>query len=156
MKTVTTLRTKTLGWLASPTEHQALELWVLAQTVWGEARNQSALGQAAVVWVVRNRQQWHPTWRGKSLTAICQARKQFSCWNANDPNLPLMQALNYTMPLFAECLTIVIGVMRDTIPCPVGQATHYHTTALHPKPLWAQDQPIKVTIGDHVFYEDIA
>lgn len=133
----------------------AEDLWVVAQTVWGEARGESQAGQVAVAWVIRNRQRYHPTWEGQTLAAICQADWQFSCWNAEDPNRVQMQALTFASPGFAAILALVVGVLSDTLTSPVGHATHYYAQYIAP-PDWAVGETPCALIGVHRFFEDIA
>jgi N-acetylmuramoyl-L-alanine amidase len=133
----------------------AEDLWVMAQTVWGEARGESQAGQIAVAWVIRNRQLYHPTWRGKTLAEVCLAPYQFSCWNANDPNCAQMQALTLTSPGFAAILSLVVGVLSDYLTSPVGESTHYYANYI-PPPDWAVGHTPDAMIDTHLFFEDIA
>jgi N-acetylmuramoyl-L-alanine amidase len=133
----------------------AEDLWVVAQTVWGESRSESQAGQVAVAWVIRNRQRYHPTWAGQTLAEICRADWQFSCWNAQDPNRAQMEALTLTSPGFAEILTLVAGVLSGQLTSPVGHATHYYAEYIAP-PDWAAGETPNAIIGVHRFFENIA
>jgi N-acetylmuramoyl-L-alanine amidase len=133
----------------------AKDLWVVAQTVWGESRSESQAGQIAVVWVIRNRQLYHPTWEGQTLTEICQAPYQFSCWNAQDPNRAQMEALMLTSLGFADILHLVVGVLGGNLASPVGKATHYYAKYIAP-PTWALGETPCAIIGVHRFFENIA
>ena len=68
-----------------------------ARSIWGEARGESAEGQAAVAWVMRNRvmaarafiakqKRAHPLYGDGTLAGACRAPRQFSAWNVEDAN----------------------------------------------------------------------
>ena len=61
--------------------------YILARTLWGEARGESLAGQIAVAWTIRNRVDDGNTksWWGEGYAGVCQKPYQFSCWK-NDPN----------------------------------------------------------------------
>ena len=59
---------------------------VLAQTMWGEARNLGVQGMEAVGHVIKNRADAHHPRFGSGIKGVVLKSKQFSCWNRNDPN----------------------------------------------------------------------
>lgn len=132
----------------------AQDLWVLAQTIYGEARGESLDGQTAIAWVVRNRAEQHPRWQGTTIAAICHAPRQFSCWNASDVNRPLLLAVTLNEPVFVRCLHTALAVLGEERPSPVGAATHYYAGAR--APAWARGKTPVAVIGAHRFFEDIA
>lgn len=142
--------------LATGAQATALDLWIVASTIWGEARSEPLEGQQAVAWVILNRQQRHPRWQGKTLAAVCQAPWQFSAWNKNDPNYPKLLALTLTTPGFATCLHTTIDVLSGNVPSPVGKSTHYFATALDHQPAWALGKTPFIIIARHAFYQGIA
>ncbi len=125
------------------------DLDVAARTVWGEARNQSAMGKVAVASVIRNRAA-APRWWGRGVAGVCQKRAQFSCWLPDDPNCAKCHAVDHSDPVFVECLRIMRGVLTGKMPDPTNGADHYHTRTI--SPAWAEGKTPCATIGAHVFY----
>lgn len=65
----------------------AQDVSVLAQTMWGEARNHGAEGMLAVGSVIKNRADSDRGLTfGNGIRGVALKRKQFSCWNESDPN----------------------------------------------------------------------
>lgn len=132
------------------------DFWTVALTCYGEARGEGVSGIAAVAWVIRNRHEHHTRWRGLSLTAICLAPWQFSCWNNNDPNLSKLRKVSLDDEDFVDCLRVVLDVLGGVTDSPVGLATHYFNPHVVDTPRWAEGQTPVAHIGQHAFYEDIA
>ena len=137
-----------------------------ARTVWGEARGEPDIGRLAVAWVIRNRAWVTPGWYGRGVegcvddspAAVCLKRRQFSCWNADDPNRALVEAVTADDPVFLGCLTIARGVLTDAAGFdvdPTGGATHYYAAWMDPPPAWARDRDY-LTIGGHRFLHRVA
>lgn len=134
---------------------------VLALTVWGEARGESAEGQVAVAWVIKNR----AARRRQTVQKVCLAPWQFSCWWENSKNATLLATRAETMlagrimpepkwlELLQRCHQVLIGSLDD----PTGGADHYLTTTLYDSddaPTWAGAMPVVRTIGRHTFLRD--
>lgn len=134
---------------------------VLARTLWGEARGESLAGQQAVAWSIRNRVEIRlapgkPNWWGEGYKGVCQAKYQFSCWNANDPNYPYLSGAKPIPKSQLEALKAVArDVMTDKVPDPTGRATHYYATTMPKAPAWAKAGTPTVTIGHHKFFRDV-
>jgi spore germination cell wall hydrolase CwlJ-like protein len=139
---------------AIPLSVSEVDAW--ARTVWGEARNQGVDGMAAVAWVILNRAQAHHQ-GAQTITQVCHAPLQFSCWNLDDPNRKLLDAVDFNDPQFLDAFAICLSILEGHVPDPTGGARWYHTVAT---PAWAKDWPPAwvipgdpgVVIGDHVFY----
>lgn len=119
---------------------------ILAKTIYGEARGEIEEGKIAVACVVLNRARK----RGQSVTRICLAPQQFSCWNRDDPNYrkilfmageQLQPYLDLLWDYFAEEVDITNG------------ATHYRSTKI--KPYWARGKKPCCQIGNHIFYNNV-
>lgn len=134
----------------------AADLWTVAQTAWGEARSEGVGGMAAVVEVIRNRQQLARRWQGWSLQDVCHAPAQFSVWNLTDPNRRLLEALTLTDRVFCEALHVAIEVLRGARPATVGAATHYYADTMARPPAWARGHTPVAHLGHHLFFEGIA
>lgn len=130
---------------------------VLARTIWGEARGEGETGMHAVANVIMNRltkaQEGSIAWWGNTVKGICQAPKQFSCWNQNDPNCAKIRAVTADNDAFAAALALaglaVNGVLHDI----THGATSYYADNI-PAPYWARDRTPAAHIGHHLFFVD--
>lgn len=133
------------------------------RTVYGEARGEGFAGMVAVAWVIRNRLDLSAStpgrhWWGETVSAICRAKAQFSCWwdhNADDvATVPLSDAV--ARQCQRAVLDVFAGMMADPTVSPVlsglGGATHYFAHKLVRPPSWAAGRPRLSRIGGHDFY----
>ena len=122
---------------------------VVARTVYGEARGESQEGRIAVAKVIVNR------WRhsGGSLESVCKKPKQFSCWNVDDPNYPIIKDVTYADQVFLQCLSAVAVALDLKAADPTKGSRHYHAPRV--SPYWAVGHTPVVEIGGHVFYNDV-
>lgn len=127
----------------------AIELDLLARTVYGEARGESFVGKLAVACVIVNRAM-HPRWWGNDLMDVCLKPKQFSCWNDGDPNRAKCHAATTDDPVFIDCLVASRAAMGQLLPDPTKGSDHYHTRDVWPA--WASGHECIATIGTHLFY----
>src|SRR4051812_13079321 len=120
----------------------------LTAAVYYEARSESEDGQRAVAQVVLNRVR-HPAfpksvcgvvYQGSNRATGCQF--SFTC----DGSL----ARGREPGPWDRARRIAAQALAGSVYEPVGLATHYHTTAIHP--WWADALTKAVTIGAHVFY----
>ena len=126
----------------------------LTRTLFGEAGNESEAGQIAVIHAIRNRLLRGPAKRfGGTPADVCTKPWQFSCWNANDPMLARLLALQPSSPKYQALAAVVekAWAMPDTI----GGADHYFASYIA-KPAWAAP-PAYVTArhGVHTFYAGV-
>lgn len=118
--------------------------------LYGEARNQPALGMLAILWVCLHRAQK----ANKGWADIILAPKQFSSFNADDPNRELLlTAADRDRPAWikvdAVCELFEDGITTD----PTNGATHYYNPKVV-SPAWGRGHPGWVetaVIDDHVF-----
>ena len=129
------------------------EVDVLTRTVYGEARGESADGQAAVAWVIRNRASKGPAYMGKTIKEVCLKPQQFSCWNSNDSNRSTLLSLDTNSPQYKSIRDIVVQVLNGTRADNTLGSLHYHASRIKPK--WITGKSPAVTIGNHMFYNDI-
>lgn len=133
---------------------------LLARLVWGEARGESLDGQIAVANVVMNRVKSGKYGGVGGVKGVCLKPWQFSCFNANDPNLKLMLEPygGHDSSTFKQCLMvakmILAGLCRDNT---IG-STHYFNPDVvsggWPKSWNRKTMVKKTTIGRHVFYRE--
>ena len=127
---------------------------VAARTIWAEARNQGELGMRAVACVINNR--WKTRYRRRrSPTEVCLDRWQFSCWNANDPNLAKLRAVTAaSSEQFAVALRLADTMLDGSLVDITHRARHYHAANIR-APSWALGHQPCAAIGDHLFYNDV-
>ena len=135
---------------------QDLTIDVLARTIWGEARGEGEQGMHAVASVILNRvtvarQRGGNYWWGRTVMQVCQKPYQFSCWNNDDPNFPLLLRVNVNDPDFAVAYRLAALAIMGRLHDITRGADHYHTRSV--MPFWARDHAPVCTIGSHVFYK---
>lgn len=126
---------------------------VMAKTIWGEARGESAEGQIGVACVIRNRVN-DPAWWGDNYLDVCLKSGQFSCWKEEKE---VMDALDVFRDVEGrQCLWISIGTIYNFIHDVTAGADHYLAKWMIDKgsaPAWAtKHNPVK-QIGGHLFYK---
>jgi hypothetical protein len=122
---------------------------LLALCVWREADSLTVEAQTGVMWTIFNRAAKPMWWNGNKqfdIPAVILFPKQYSSFNANDPN-------NSRWPKDGNELTIFEEILRLTQlpgPDPTGDATHYYMGDLVPE--WAPKMEHTVDIdGTHFF-----
>jgi spore germination cell wall hydrolase CwlJ-like protein len=153
---------------------------ILAQTIWGEARSHGANGMLAVGNVIKNRAEANMKMFGQGIRGVALKPKQFSCWNAGDPNRDrIKEILEYDRLIslrqspdgtpfdewFAKfknsgnymdykawllAKDIAKKIISDRAPDPTNGAVYYHTTDVNPS--WNAKLDHVATVGNHVFY----
>lgn len=131
------------------------EVEVLARTLWAEARNGRIPGMEAVAWVILNRAR-NPRWWGNTIRSVCLAPRQFSCWNASDPQHRRMVSTPKTDPDMARAWDVaeraVQGMLRGD---PTRGADHYFAPAGMAggkPPRWADPSKLTLEAHGHRFY----
>lgn len=106
--------------LASPQEGGATQ--VLAQTLYGEARDQSSAALQGVASVVLNRARKS----GKTISATCLAPNQFQCWNPGTRDyVATINAPHVNDSAYKKCLAIATAVINGNLSDNTGGATFY-------------------------------
>jgi spore germination cell wall hydrolase CwlJ-like protein len=156
------------------------ELDTLAQTIWGEARQEGTKGMIAVGNVIKNRAEANKKMFGQGIKGVALKPKQFSCWNEGDPNREkLKDILQYDKLVsmrksptgepfnewfqkfkntgeyleyksYLKAKEIAKQVLDGTVPDPTKGAVYYHT--LDVKPIWRTKLDQVAQYGNHVFY----
>jgi len=120
----------------------------LTDAVYYEARSQSEDGQRAVAQVVLNRVR-HPAFPSSVCGVVYQGSQrrtgcQFSFTCDGSRSRPIEPRA------WAFATRIAEEALAGQVYAPVGLATHFHTTAIHP--WWAPSLSRGVTVGSHIFY----
>ncbi len=135
------------------------DLEVLTLTIIGESRGEPIEGQVAVGCVIRNR----VNSRKKNYLEICLANKQFSCWNEDDPNRPVLIELAQILiggdllegPVFSQCTYVAIGILENKIMDNTYGSVNYLTKDLFyspNRPSWAKNINFITAKGKQVFF----
>jgi N-acetylmuramoyl-L-alanine amidase len=156
------------------------ELDTLAQTIWGEARQEGTKGMIAVGNVIKNRAEANKKMFGQGIKGVALKPKQFSCWNEGDPNREkLKDILQYDKLVsmrksptgepfnewfqkfkntgeyleyksYLKAKEIAQQILNGSVPDPTKGAVYYHT--LDVKPIWRTKLDQVAQYGNHVFY----
>lgn len=119
---------------------------IMARTLYGEASNQPFQGKLAVAYVIMNRARE----RHQSPAGVCLAPKQFSCWNAGDPNVTRIERVTVENTVFCQCIVIALIAQEKSMPDPTNGANHYYADYIK-TPSWAKSMEVKAKIGAHIF-----
>jgi len=126
------------------------DLQVAAKTLYGESRGEPDIGQQWCAATIVCRAE-RGGWWGSTLGTVCKKKWQYSCWNANDPNRPVLEALQPDDPEFLRALNNLTHVLRHGVG---DRPTHYHATSITPSWSDAETMRFICTIGRHNFYEE--
>lgn len=122
-------------------------LQCLTAAIYYEAASEPDAGQRAVAQVVLNRVA-HPAWPNTVCGVVYQGSERPSCQFsfACDGSL----ARRPMKAFWDRARRVASDALAGYVYAPVGLATHYHTTAVHP--YWAPSLTFLGTIGAHRFY----
>jgi len=140
---------------------------ILTLTLYGEARGEPIQGIIAVGCVIRNRCKKE----NKTYNEICLAPEQFSCWNSNDPNYPILitianwlgidsfdGAMRISRPIqindeyYKQCEAVAIGIVDGNFIDNTHGSLNYVTYNLwisDKSPIWAKNFYLR--IGNQMF-----
>ena len=123
-------------------------LQCLTAAVYYEARSEPEGGQRAVAQVVLNRVR-HPAFPKSICGVVYQGSQrrtgcQFSFTCDGSMNRGIERGA------WERSRRIAAEALDGYVYAPVGVATHFHTTAIHP--WWADSLARAVTVGSHIFY----
>jgi len=134
------------------------DLDTFSRTLYGEGRGEYTKpdgGLAALIAianVVMNRVK-QKSWFGKTIRDVCLKPWQFSCWNKDDPNYPIILAVTKADPLFEICHQVATAVSDDRWPDLTKGSDHYFSSILQVHPKWAQNRLPNFRLGRHQFYK---
>lgn len=135
------------------------DLMVMTGTLWGECRGEPHEAKIAVAWVIRNRAQKGGRYGG-TIRDVCLKPKQFSSWNAADPNSRKVHKIgiewsydDQDWPAVLDCLLASLLVVSGKAVDPTSESTHYHTHFVNPS--WSKNKTPAAVIGAHRFFNNI-
>lgn len=115
----------------------------LAEVGYFEARSESDEGVLATMFTVLNRVD-HPNFP-QTIHEVVHQPKQFSYVHDGSLDRGIEEPEQ-----FRRTLSLAYTVLTEGIESPIGDSTHYHTTAVNP--YWASSLAYVTTIGNHKFY----
>jgi hypothetical protein len=136
----------------TPASSAEKEIDIVARTLWGEARGEGEEGMRAVACVIVNRRNAR---RGSTLSQICRAPAQFSCWNEGDPNRLKLLHGTPSDAAFEAARRIASEAQAGSLTDITFGARHYHTASIA-LPRWARGHQPCLRLGSHLFYNDVA
>jgi N-acetylmuramoyl-L-alanine amidase len=132
------------------------DIAIMAKTIFGEARGEyySIKGGLpsliAIGNVIMNRYS-KQSWYGKTIQEVCLKPHQFSCWNGNDVNSPLLNSIpNNQYAVYEKCYDVAQKIISNEWPDITKGADHYHATYV--SPTWRNSKILTAHIGSHLFY----
>jgi N-acetylmuramoyl-L-alanine amidase len=134
------------------------DLDTLARTIYGEARGEGEFGMQAVACVIMNRvhaSAKKPQWWGVGIDGVCLKPGQYSCWNADDINRPIIEAVTEAEPVFALATAVAAKAAAGTLDDITNGATHYYDRRMPEEPYWARGIEPCAVIGHHKFYKGV-
>lgn len=126
----------------------------MIRTIYGEAGDQSPIGQAAVGHVIFNR--LASGRYGSTIPQVVYAPGQFEAWSGRNPSLLRdMKALKPNDPDYQRIGSVIDAVTSGAVPDPTGGMTHFVDEAVQSRrrgglPDWASGNGLR--IGAHSFY----
>jgi N-acetylmuramoyl-L-alanine amidase len=127
----------------------------LARTLFGEARNQQRAGMEAVAWVILNRARIGAPRFADTISGVCKAPHQFTCWSKSDPNSRICSAVDESDPSFLLALNVATSVLGGMVDDPTKGSDHYFVSKMKNPPEWRKKMLLQATIGAHSFYKSV-
>ena len=124
------------------------EEYVLAATLYAEARGEGVRGMTAAGAVIRRRASLNRSyWGGSQIKDVCLHPWQFECWNGRDSiRVDETHAFEQALDVARK---IISGNFRDE----TGGADHYNNPDKEGYPEWTRNCNMTVKIGNHQFYK---
>jgi hypothetical protein len=105
----------------------------------------------AVMSVVLNRARSGIGWWGNDIRSVCLAREQFSCWNADSPELSEMRAVTVADEAFSVAMNLAELAVQGILPDNTNGSDSYFAVSI-PAPAWAAADKFTVQIGAQRYY----
>jgi spore germination cell wall hydrolase CwlJ-like protein len=126
------------------------DLYLLALTIWREARGEPPIAQRGVASVIMRRARLGGWW-GSSITAVCVKPWQFSSLtDPKDPQLSKWPALSD--PAWTQAMQVAIAAVDGSLVSPCPTADSYYDISIVP-PKWATPETFVGEAGRLRFYQ---
>jgi spore germination cell wall hydrolase CwlJ-like protein len=141
-----------------PAETDVVDAHWMALTMWGEARSGGEEAMRAVGHVIANRRA--AGHHGDYVTETVSAPRQFSAWNASDPNrramieIDALRAGSRDDAMWQAAKRLAEEILAGRSADPTGGALFYHTAEV--APLWSRGMEPVARIGGHLFFRRAA
>ena len=122
-------------------------LLVVALTIFAESGGEPREGKRAVASVIWNRAGGDR----EKLSQVCQAPRQFSCWNSGRP--PVIPNTAPDLKAYIESYELACN-MLDGYFVPSTDATHFYAPDRVRAPRWIDAMVLVEEIGGHRFYRE--
>lgn len=137
----------------------AHDIEVLAKTIYGEARGEPYLGKLAVAYVILNRAGYVATkprneFGDGTIAGACLHPKQFSCWNADDLNRPLLDQVTLDDHVYQVCMFAALDAHLAMTADPT-KGSFFYWSAKIPTPVWARGRTF-VSLGNQHYLQGMA
>ncbi len=135
-----------------PSLQRIVNIFMMALTVWREARGQSVEARTAVAFVLKDRAAEGGWWArdGDDILSVAATKRQFSSLTApDDPQLTTWPRDDE--PVWIECLGLAQQVEYGVIANPAPGADSYYDVSI-PAPRWASTGTFLRQIGNIRFY----
>lgn len=138
---------------SEPITYTAKEHFILAATIWGEARGEGTRGMRAVAHVIVNRAKRENPAFGHGIRGVAMKRHQFACWSLADLKKARLDGLDPSAPdgrAWRQAVEIADHVLSGRDSDPTHGAVYYHARQVNP--IWNRNLEQVAVIGSHLFY----
>lgn len=101
------------------------DIHVLAQTLYGEARNDEQAALVAIGWSIRNRAENVSELWPSEVRLICKQKGQYRCWDDGNPVMRRMVMVDHEDPSFARAYAIAAMVLAGGVKDPTAGCDSY-------------------------------
>ena len=121
---------------------------IAARTIWGEARGEGFAGMQGVMNVISNRVKNGSF--GSGFAGVCKKPFQFSTWNRDDPNYPLILQVGFNDKNFQIAMSLAEQGEEGNLVDITKGALYYYSSSIE-TPYWAENMVQTVIIGKTIF-----
>ena len=124
---------------------------ILRLCLWAEARGEPVIGRLAILYVLENR----AIHRGSTLKTEVLRPRQFSSFNDDDPNRPLLLDAHTSDRAGWAAVDAICSLYEShATNNPVADSTHYYRFDMEHPPTWGRGNTgwkERMVLGHHVF-----
>jgi spore germination cell wall hydrolase CwlJ-like protein len=123
-----------------------------ARTIYGEGSNQGDAARIGIGSSILTRA-IEGTWPGgHDIAAVCEARRQYDCWDVNTADEERTKNATLADPAFAACYGLALAMLRGGVPDNTKGAVFYHDTSRQTPPTAWGSVRLTVVYGRLKFY----
>lgn len=123
-----------------------------ARTIYGEGSNQGDRARIGIGCSILSRAT-EGTWPGgHSIAGVCEARRQYDCWDRNTADEIRTKNATLADPAYAACYGLALAMLRGHVPDITKGAVFYHDTSRQTPPaVWGKVH-LTAVLGQLKFY----